>query len=40
MFVLYYVVTAAAEGCKLMYKVDYLGILKLGSVGDADLMYT
>ena len=37
---IYYDVAGAAKGRKLIYKVDYLGILKLGSLANADLMYT
>ena len=35
-----YITAAAAKGRKLIYKVDYLGILKMGSLPCADLMYT
>ena len=35
-----YITAAAAKGRKLIYKVDYLGILKMGSLPRADIMYT
>ena len=40
MLLLYYSLAVVAKRRKLVYKVDYLGILKLGCVGHADLMYT
>ena len=36
---IYYGVAVATKGHKLVYKVDYLGILKLGSLGHADFIY-
>ena len=43
MLMVYYSITAvafvAAKDRKLVYKVGYLGILKLGSLGHADLIY-